>query len=160
MSKIEVLVFLHILGALMLAGGAGVGMATGIGMSTTESVGAIRLLSSLAHRGELFVAIPGALLTLITGVWLIADYPFFEWDEFWLWGSIVLWVVASGIALGVQMPFVQGLHRQADQLEAEGVTHSAELREAAGAPTGKIGGMALTLLNVVFLYLMVFRPGG
>ena len=159
MSKIEALVFFHILGAFLIVAGAGVGMASGLTMSRTDSVRVIRVFSGLSHRCESFVTLPGGLVTLITGVWLIADYPFFDLDEFWLWGSIVLWGVAVILGQGVQGTFLRRLHTRARSLEQQGVETSEELRLAAAAPVGAVTGMVLTVITIVFLYLMVARPG-
>jgi hypothetical protein len=164
MSRFDVLVFFHILGVVLIAGGAGVGLATGIAMPRTTSVPAIRWMSALAARAEHFATTPGALLTLITGTWFIADdsgLPFqqFDIDEAWLWSSYILWVVAVLLGEGVLGRFHHGINRKARVLEAQGVEKSEELRAAAGSPVGSVTGGVLTLVLLVFLYLMVFQPG-
>lgn len=159
MSEFDVLVFCHILGVVVLAGGAGVGVATGIAMSRTDSVRSIATMSALAERSEHFVVLPGAILTLVTGTWLIADFESFEIGETWLWLSYCLWVVAVGLGEGVLAPFHRRLHQRAAALEAAGVERSAELEKAASARVGSLTGGVLTAVLLVFLYLMVFRPG-
>jgi len=159
MSQIEVLVFFHLLGAFLIAGGAGVSMAAGIAMPRSDSVRVIRLLSVMAERGALIATLPGSVLTLATGIWLIADYSFFELEEFWLWSSFVLWAAAAALDHGILGPYHRRIQHAAVQLESEGVETSAELRAAASARRGPLTGTALTAITVVFLYLMVFRPG-
>ena len=158
MSKIEVLVFFHILGAFLICGGAGVGIAAGIAMGRTTSVRAIALLSNTAHRAAFVVTLPGSLLVLLTGSWLIADYRFFRMEQFWLWSSYVLWVVSALLDNGVLGPHLSRLHKTASSLEHEGTADSAELQALANSPQAAVTGMALLLILVVFLGLMVFRP--
>jgi hypothetical protein len=157
-SKIELLVFLHILGAFVICGGAGVGMSAGIAMGRTTSVRAIGLLSVTAHRTALIVTFPGALLVAITGTWLIADYRFFEFEEFWLWSSYVLWVAAAVLDHGILGPHLLRLHSMAASLEKDGVADSNDLQAIANAPRASVTGMVLLVITVVALGLMVFRP--
>ena len=158
MSKIELLVFLHILGAFVICGGAGVGVSAGIAMGRTTSVRAIGLLSITAHRAALIVTLPGALLVGITGSWLIADYRFFELEEFWLWASYVLWAGAAVLDHGILGPHLSRLHSMAGRLEKDGVADSDDLQAIANAPRASITGMVLIVITVVALGLMVVRP--
>jgi hypothetical protein len=164
-SRFDVLVFFHILGVVLIAGGAGVGIASGIAMPRTNSVRAIGSMSALAARAEHFATTPGAVLTLITGTWFIIDdsgesFQQFDVDETWLWLSYVVWVIAVLLGEGVLARFHHGLHRQARALEAQGIETSDELKKAASSSVGPICGSVLTLLLLLFLYLMVFQPGG
>lgn len=165
MSRFDVLVFFHILGVVLIAGGAGVGLAAGAAMPRTDSVRTIGTLSGLAARAEHFATTPGAVLTLVTGTWFILDdsgepYQLFDIEETWLWLSYVVWVVAAALGEGVLAPFNHRLHREARSLEAEGTDRSEELRAAASSRVGSVTGSALALLTLLFLYLMVFQPGG
>lgn len=165
MDKFDLLVFFHILGVLLIAGGAGVGIATGIAMPRTTSVRTIGSMSALAARAEHFATTPGAVLTLITGTWFIVDdtgevFQQFDLGETWLWLSYIVWVIAVLLGEGVLARFDHSLHRQAAALEAQGVENSEELQAAANSPTSRVTGMVLTLLLLLFLYLMVFQPGG
>jgi uncharacterized membrane protein len=158
-TKYELLIFFHLVGVVVLAAGAGAAMASGIVMSRTDEVRTIGALSRLAEAVEHFVTAPGAVITLVTGTWLLIDFDFFDLGETWLWLAYVLWIVAVGLGEGVLAPFHRRLHRQAAALERAGVERSVELHQAAAAPLGAITGMVLTALLVTFLYLMVFKPG-
>lgn len=158
------LIFLHILGVVLIAGGAGVGLATGIAMPRTDSVSSIGSMSLLAARAEHFATTPGALLTLITGTWLILDdtgapFQLFDIDETWLWLSYILWVVTAILGEGILARFNHQLHRRASELGMQGIESSEELRRAAASPVSSVTGSVLVVLTVVFLYLMVFQPG-
>ena len=165
MDRFDVLLFFHILGVVLIAGGAGVGIATGIAMPRTTSVKTIGSMSALAARAEHFVTTPGAVLTLFTGTWFIVDdggevFHQFDLGETWLWLSYIVWVIAVALGEGVLARFNHGLHRQAQALDAQGIETSEELQAAASSPTGPVVGAVLSLLLLLFLYLMVFQPGG
>jgi hypothetical protein len=164
MDRFELLMFFHFVGVALIAGGAGIGLATGIAMPRTTSVRTIRSMSAVAARAEHLAILPGAVLTLLTGTWLILDdsgQPFqqFDFGETWLWTSYVVWVVAVLLGQAVLAPFNARLHRQAEDLEARGVEQSDELQAAASSRVGPAAGVTLTALFMLFLYLMVFQPG-
>ena len=144
---------------IVLAGGAGVGMASGIVMSRTDDVRTIGALSRVAERVEHFVTSPGALVTLVTGTWLLVDFDFFDVGQTWLWLAYVLWVVAVALGEGVLAPHNKRLHLEAEALARAGIERSAELQRAAASPRGTVTGLVLTLLLLVFVYLMVVKPG-
>ena len=73
MSKLEILTFLHILGAFLIVAGASVGAATGIAMTRTTSVRAIGLLARISRQAELMAIVPGALIAIVFGTWLVVD---------------------------------------------------------------------------------------
>lgn len=73
--------------------------------------------------------------------------------------SYIAWILAAGVGEGVLARFNHRLHRQAKELEAKGVELSEDLRKAASSPVASVAGSAMTLLIVLFLYLMVFQPG-
>lgn len=164
MSRFDVLMFFHILGVVLIAAGAGVGIATGIAMPRTSSVRAIGAMSGLAARAEHFATTPGAVFTLVTGTWFIADdtgesFQQFDITETWLWLSYVVWIIAVLLGEGVLARVNHDLHRQARALEAQGIETSDDLRRAASSRVAPITGGVLTLLLILFLYLMVFQPG-
>jgi uncharacterized membrane protein len=66
------------------------------------------------------------------------------WGDTWLWLSILLWVAANGVLHAMILP--------AERAVAGGDTTAISKIETAGR--------IATLLIVVVLYLMVFKPGG
>jgi len=110
----------------------------------------------------------------------------YDWDQTWIWLSIVLYVVALGISHGVVVPTAKRMQVLMGELVAMGPPPGAggpggPGGHPGGAPAGgppgaggpppqvvelealgkKIGagGMALNLLTVVLIALMVFKPG-
>jgi hypothetical protein len=74
-----------------------------------------------------------------------------QFSEAWIWLSLVLWVVAAGLALAVTAPALSTAAKQ--------ITNG---KRSAGAPTARVaasgGAVGVILLAVVFL--MVYQPGG
>lgn len=111
----------------------------------------------------------------------------YDWDQTWIWLSLVLYVVALGISHGVVVPTAKRMQVLMGELNAMGPPPGAggpggPGGHPGGAPAGgpppgaggpppqvvelealgkKIGagGMALNLLTVVLIALMVFKPG-
>ena len=71
-------------------------------------------------------------------------------SQFWIWASLVLFVVALGIAHGVMVPTTK-------KLLAIGGSDPAQA-EACGKKLAA-GGMTLNLLIVALIALMIWKPG-
>ena len=108
----------------------------------------------------------------------------YDWDQTWIWLSIVLYIVALGVSHGVVVPTAKRMQVLMGELNAMGPPPGAggPGGHPGGAPAGgpppgaggpppqvlelealgkKIGagGMVLNLLTVVLIALMVFKPG-
>jgi hypothetical protein len=104
----------------------------------------------------------------------------YDWDQTWIWLSIVLYIVALGVSHGVVVPTAKRMQVLMTELNAMGPPPGAggPGGPAAGGPPpgaggpppqvaelealGKrigAGGMTLNLLTVVLIALMVFKPG-
>lgn len=80
---------------------------------------------------------------------VLASDDVWEFDQTWIWLSLLLYVVALGIAHGNQVP--------AGKKMLAGPSSPQEA-EALGKRLA-MGGMALNLLVVVIVALMVWKPG-
>jgi uncharacterized membrane protein len=108
------------------------------------------------------VPITGILLVLAQG-----NLEIWKFSQLWVWLSIVLYVVALGISHGNQIPSSKRMNALSKELAAAGPPPEG----AQGGPPPQVvemealgkrletGGMALTLLLVVILGLMVWKPG-
>lgn len=99
---------------------------------------------------------PAIGIQLVTGVLLIFEAG---WDNnffshYWLWVSILLFLVTASIALFVQVPNT----RRMIELAESGHADTPEF--AAAAKKGGTFGPILTLMLLVIIYLMVIKPGG
>ena len=106
------------------------------------------------------LTIPGSLLTIIFGALLIvASNGGYSFGAGWVSAAFLLWFVAVGLSVAVLGPAERKLHDLAQREASAGRAESAEL--IALAHDSKFGMVvhALSFLLVVFLYLMVFKPG-
>jgi uncharacterized membrane protein len=87
----DVLIFFHVLGAFLLACGtaAMAPFALGLGTAGFERVDAARL----ARIGAV-LSVVGGTLTLILGLWLVANVGY-DLLRFWILGALVLWAIAG-----------------------------------------------------------------
>lgn len=89
------------------------------------------------------VALPGLVVILLTGVWMIVDFDGWEFSQTWISLSFLVWFAIGGV---VSAMILKG-----------------EKKLAAGDMSGRSlvakGGPIATVLLVVMLYLMIFKPG-
>jgi len=159
MSTYEILLFIHLVGVFLILAGAGVSTASGIAMTRTNVVRSIGLLAGTGRVAELFVTVPGALVTIVFGSWLVAEVGVYEFSQPWISTSYVLWFAAMGIGTGLLGPILKRIEARAAALEAEGVDTSDELKAMASDPKLPLFGNVLHVLTLAVLALMVFRPG-
>lgn len=158
MSTYEWLLILHLVGAFLLAAGAGAATVLGIAQTRTGSPRVMATLARLSGVAEWGLILPGALVSLVFGAWLV-DEAGYESGDAWIVAAYVIWVAAVAIGVGVLSPATRRLRRRADALVAEGVAESDELRREAAAPLVGILAILEDLAIVAFLYLMVAKPG-
>jgi len=159
MSKYEILLFIHLFGVFLILAGAGVGTATGIAMTRTSVVRSIGLLAKTGRAAELFSTVPGALIAIVFGSWLVAYLGAYEFSQPWVSASYLLWFIAVGLGTGLMSPALERIAARADELEAEGVDTSDELLAMARDPKLPLIGNLLHLITLALLALMIFRPG-
>ena len=157
MSRYEVLLFLHIVSVLFLVGGAAASTALGIASTKTASTKVLGAFSGLSANVEHFVTIPGALATVVFGTWLVRDG---NWAlKGWLIAAYVLFVIALGIGGGILGRHSGRIAREARELVGQGVEESEALQREAAAPRIQILGMVEIVILILFIYLMVGKPG-
>jgi len=84
----------------------------------------------------------------------------YQFDQFWIYGSLILFVIALGIAHGVMIPSTKRMLDVGAKLGSGqgGPADGAEM-EALGKRLA-MGGMTLNLLIVIIVVLMIWKPGG
>lgn len=128
--------------------------------ATGHAVGEANLaVTKLAEKVIVTVPIWGILLVILSdGVW--------EFSQAWIGLALGLFIVVMGFATGVQLKNQKRMVALAGELAAGGPPPAgtggpppqvAEM-EALEKKLG-MGGAFLSLMVVVFLYLMVFKPG-
>lgn len=95
----------------------------------------------------------------------------YDWDQTWIWLSIVLYIVALGVSHGVVIPTAKRMQVLMKELNAMGPPPAGGPPPGAGGPPPQVvelealgkkigaGGMTLNLLTVVLIVLMVWKPG-
>jgi uncharacterized membrane protein len=151
----ELVLVLHILGALLFFGGALLAGVVFEAAARRERPSEVALLLGLARVGAV-VVLAGAALVVGAGLWLAADVD--QLGEPWVLWSLALFVLALVLgALGGQRP--KGARRLASQLAREGAESSAELRKLLNDPLSRAANYASSALVIVILVLMVWQPG-
>jgi uncharacterized membrane protein len=140
--------FLHILVAIIAMGtSAGLGIVLELyGSHPRHGAFVLRAI----HRLLAFVVIPGYLLMLATGLWLV--HLSWSLTMKWIQAALVLWGVAAvllPIALAV-------LRKQITLLETTGPASVSYRRVSL---LERLLGAGVGLVVVVTLYLMVAKPG-
>jgi hypothetical protein len=120
---------------------AGRGIRTGNGTATASSSRMLRIYAYVS------------VLVVIAGMALMSQKrrgeKLGEFSDTWIWLSLVLWLVAVGLVLGVIVPT---LDKATEQIEAQQSVVTLTARVAA---TGGV----VAMLFVVVVVLMVYRPG-
>ena len=96
MSGYQWLLMLHVTGAFFLLGGS-IDRGAPARSSPCAPTGRARSpCSSASSAFALPVLLLGSLMTLVLGLWLV-HHVGYSYGTFWVWGAIVLWVVANAL---------------------------------------------------------------
>jgi uncharacterized membrane protein len=153
----EILVFLHLLGAFMIAAGVGLGEIVLAGMRRSRSTAAILALLNAGSRVPM-MTIPGALIAVVFGSWLVVRTGH-RFGEVWLSISYLAWLLAIGLSATVLSPAQRRLHALAEAELAAGREESPALQTAVRESKMAMASHAIAAMLILFLVLMVFRPG-
>ena len=153
---LQVLLALHILAAVVFVGNI---ITAAFWKTRADRSGNLETIAitarSLLQADYIFTA-PGIVVLLVTGIWMVGLRDWAGFQELWLGGSFVLLIITAIIWLAVLMP----QQRRMVHLAREGTDAGAlspEYRKASRI-WSMFGGVA-TLLPVLILFLMVFKPG-
>jgi uncharacterized membrane protein len=154
-TRYELLLIVHILGALLFFGGALVAGVVFEAAARRERPSEVALLLGLARVGAVIVLV-GAVLVLGAGLWLATDVD--QLGETWVVASLVLFVAALVLgAAGGQRP--KRARRLASELARTGADPSPDLHRLLNDPWSRAANYASSALVVVILVLMVSQPG-
>lgn len=139
----KIVLLLHILTAFVAFAPAFVHPLLHGQTKTLDGTNRGKVLGMLAGNGRRIYA-PALILTGLFGFALqgMSD-KVIEFSQTWFWLAVVVWLVMNGVLHAVLLP--------AERAVADGDDSAA----------GKVdtGGIILTALFLVMLYLMVFKPG-
>lgn len=155
MSRIELALFFHILGAIVFAGGAIVAGVAFEAARRRDDPHDIALLLGLARIGVALVGLGGALV-LGFGLWLVhlTDVGF---GADWIRWALALFVLSAALgAVAGQRP--KRARRLAESLDRERGAATPELRRLLDDPFSRIANSVSAALVVAILALMVWKP--
>ncbi len=154
-TRYELLLVAHILGALLFFGGVLVAGAAFEAASRRERPSEVALLLGLARVGAVIV-LAGAVLVLGAGLWLASHID--QFGEPWLRASLALFVLALLLgALGGRRP--KRARRLATELARTGAPSSSELQKLLHDPLSRAANYASGALVIAIVVLMVVQPG-
>ena len=154
MSLADFLLIAHILGAFLMVAGAAITTSAALMAGRAKTPAEVVTWLDLQRVSETFINTPGAVIALLFGSWLVSEAGF-EFSEPWLSAAYTLWLVAMALDHGVFLPFVRKTRAKAAAATATVVALQADL----ASPRARIVGLALDAALLVFLVLMVTRPG-
>ncbi len=148
--------FLHVLGAIIAFGPGFAAMVVGAMVAREPQFGNFFARSQLATAMRLVT--PAALSMAVTGIVMIGvrGWSNIVGTHAWLPVAIVLYIVAIGFSVAVQAPTGRKLVELTSTPPAPGSPPPPEL--PATARRVRLGGMFLSGLVVVILFLMVVKP--
>jgi uncharacterized membrane protein len=154
-TRYELLLTAHIVGAFLFFGGALVAGAAFEAASRRERPSEVALLLGLARVGAVIV-LAGAVLVLGAGLWLASDID--QLGEPWLRASLALFVLALLLgALGGRRP--KRARHLATELARTGTPSSSELHKLLHDTFSRAANYASSALVIAILVLMVVQPG-
>ena len=154
----DILLIGHILGVVVMAFGSGAAMVAVMSAGPRPAVAEIARAAQLQLMGGLITAF-AAIVVAVLGVWLVIEVDGYEFSQAWLSAAFLAWFVAMGIGGGVLSRHARKLLTAAQEAQQRGETTSEALIAAFNSPVARLGGAAIGLLYVVFIYLMVAKPG-
>jgi len=157
MSLYELLLIGHILGVVIMAFGSGTAMLASLSAGSRPTVSAVITASRLELLGGRVTAI-AAVVVAALGTWLVIEADF-EFSSAWISAAYLFWFIAMGLGGGVLARHSRQTMALALQAEARGETTSDAVIAHFRAPVANIAGTALGLMYILFIYLMVAKPG-
>jgi uncharacterized membrane protein len=152
----KALLFLHLVSAFLLVGGAVVAGVAQLSALRRERPSEIALLLRLARPGVLLVNV-GALGTLAFGIALAEDTDI-GLGVGWVSAALALWVVMMLLG-GLGGRSARHARQLAERLAAEGDRPTEELRSLVAHRPSLLLSYASSAVIVAILVLMVWKPG-
>jgi len=150
----EFLLIIHIFGAFLMVAGAAVTTTAAMMAGRAKTPAEIVTWLDLQRVSELFISTPGAVIALLFGSWLVSEAGF-EFSQPWLSAAYTVWLVAMALDHGVYLRAIRKIRANASAASATVAALKADL----AAPLVRVTGLVLDASLLVFLVLMVTRPG-
>jgi uncharacterized membrane protein len=154
---IKVFLFLHIMGAIAALGPT---LTYGIWLSLAEKADpgtrafVLRSISSLDSR----LPTPSYMAQAVTGVFLIGLEGWAFWQTGWLVTGVAIYAALVIVAVRVYAPAFRRQRELAEAVAADPSDGRATAGYAAAARTARTEGAIVTVLTIVVVFLMVWKP--
>jgi len=152
----EVYLFAHLLGVFLMLGAAGLSTGTGVAVARTTSAPVALMLLKLMRFSELVVTSIGTVLVVVFGL-LLVDEAGYSMGDPWISTAFTLLIIVLAIDHGLLMPRAKKGMRMAEALGNGQV--SQELSTHLNNPVTVAAGALLDVSFLVFLWLMITKPG-
>ncbi|MCC6959237.1 MAG: DUF2269 family protein [Dehalococcoidia bacterium] len=156
MSSAEVYLYGHLLGVFILVGAAGLSTGAGIALPRSASARTVVMLTKMIRYSELIGTSTGIVLVLIFGFALVGELDYSMGDP-WISATFALIIVVLGLDHGYLLRQARKAHDMAEALGDKPV--SEELKAQLNNPMTAAVGMLLDVSLLVFLWLMIAKPG-
>src|SRR3954467_4036102 len=96
MDRYHWLLVFHMAGVFLVLGGAMFAGIFNLAALRRERPSEIVVLFNLTRIAVISVMV-GMTLTIVFGLWLVADLDFVEWSDAWVITAVILWFVANAL---------------------------------------------------------------
>jgi uncharacterized membrane protein len=151
-----ILLFLHVLGAIVAFGPGFASMIVGPMAAKEPQYANFYARTQVATGRKLVTPVSISLAITGIGMILVRGWGSLTAGRHWLEAGILLYVIAVVVAMAFQAPAGRKLVELTSQPQVPGAGPSPELRTAAGRV--RMGGIVLTLLVVAITFLMIAKP--
>jgi hypothetical protein len=148
---------LHVLSAFALVGALVVFWIMIVALWNTDSTTRVASLMTVSKVGTVMIA-AGSIGTIVFGVWLAISLDAYQvWDG-WVIAAIVLWAIATEVGRRAGTGYGEaGI--EATRLATAGTATSPELAETFGASRAFWFHAASSVLFLLILIDMIWKPG-
>lgn len=157
MDRYQWLIVVHVTGAFLVLGGATFGGILNFFAMRRERPSEIVLLYKMVRLAVSSISV-GMVLTLVFGLWLVADEELVKWSDAWVILALILWVLANAMG-GAGGRRETETRKLAQRLAADGDAPSPELRARMRDPLTLALSWGSGLVVIVILALMIWKPG-
>jgi uncharacterized membrane protein len=150
MSKAELYKFIHVLAAIIWAGGAATSQVVALRLKKADPGHRLGFARDMRFVAQ-WLFIPSGVIAFVFGSLLVEEMPAFDYEQTWLVIGNAGLIVALLIAAAYLVPHIRKSIRlmEAGQGEAAGAT----LRRVA------LGARLVVLILIVIVWAMVTKPG-
>lgn len=157
MDRYHWLLVFHMVGALLLLGGAVFAAILNAAALRRERPSEVVVLYRLARIAVAAISV-GMPVVLIFGIWLVTDLDFVKWSQTWVILALIGWVLAGALG-GAGGKREKETRLLAERLAAEGDAPSPELRARMRDPLTLVLSWGSGVVVVAILALMIWKPG-